>query len=192
MASGCLVAEDIIVTAGQVIRSHPIDELRFIFGYQMEDGYTPSLKITEENIYRAADVFMDRKYLRTQDTPDWALVKLDRKVIGRTAARLSTQPVFCDQAIYVIGHPLGLPLKFASGASVLDLSSEHFFDANLNIYAGNNGSPVFDLHSHHVIGMVVYGASPDFRWLGKCFASVIYPSGKPTGCIRATQFIDLL
>lgn len=118
------------------------------------------------------------------------MVKLDRKVVGQTAARLSIREISCEQAIYVIGHPLGLPMKYAAGVYVGDLY-ETYFMANLNIYSGNSGAPVFDLHTHEVIGMVVKGEKYDFRWTGNCWISVECPEGKRARCTRVSEFIDI-
>lgn len=42
----------------------------------------------------------------------------------------------------MIGHPMGLPLKVASGARVRRVDSSKRFVANLDAYRANSGSPV--------------------------------------------------
>ncbi|MGK7898838.1 MAG: serine protease [Xenococcus sp. (in: cyanobacteria)] len=49
-----------------------------------------------------------------------------------------------EKNVFVIGHPSGLPLKFANGTQVRDHSPSSFFVANLDTYGGNSGSPVFN------------------------------------------------
>jgi len=66
--------------------------------------------------------------------------------------------------------------------------------ADLNVYCGNSGSPVFDRETHEVIGLVVRGDNQDFRWTGKGWLSIIYPhpdfhSQEPQ-CTSVTEFID--
>jgi V8-like Glu-specific endopeptidase len=97
-----------------------------------------------------------------------------------------------DQEIYVIGHPCGLPLKYAPGAYVCDVN-ETCFSADLDVYSGNSGSPVFDSKTHEVIGMAVRGDNMDFRWNGKGWISVIYPNldivSGGAHCTRVSEFI---
>jgi V8-like Glu-specific endopeptidase len=190
MFSGFLVKDDVIATAGHCVNEENVTDLRILFGYKMVDSVTPVTRFSNENIYRGVKVIR-RVHNPGGNGPDWALVKLDRKVVGQTAARLSTGEISCDQAIYVIGHPLGLPMKYAEGVFVGDVYETSFM-ANLNIYSGNSGAPVFDLHTHEVIGMVVKGEKRDFRWTGNCWISVEYPEGKRAKCTRGSEFIDIV
>jgi V8-like Glu-specific endopeptidase len=66
-------------------------------------------------------------------------------------------------------------LKYAAGAEVRNIKDAYFV-ADLDIYAGNSGSPIFDKNTHEVIGMVVRGYQRDFRWTGKCYISVKHPT----------------
>lgn len=189
MCSGFLVAEDVIATAYHVANGNNIDDFRFIFDYRMSGPSEPELRFPDANIYRGIEII---HHEAGENGNGWALIKLDRKVQGQAIARLSGQELFCDQPLYVIGHPLGLPLKFSSGASVSHITSETYFMASLNIYSGNSGSPVFDLDTHEVIGMVLHGARSDFRWTEKGWISTIYPGAKSADCIRVsgiTRFI---
>jgi hypothetical protein len=87
---------------------------------------------------------------------------------------------------------VGLPLKYSPEASVGDIR-EAFFSADLNVYNGSSGSPVFDSETHEVIGIVVRGHTRDFRLVENCWRSVIY-SRSDTGfpnpqCTRVSEFI---
>lgn len=188
--SGFLVKDDVIATAAHCVNEENVTDVRILFGYKMVDSVTPVTRFANENIYRGVKIIR-RVHNRKGNGPDWALVKLDRKVGGQTAARLSTKEISCDQAVYVIGHPLGLPMKYAAGVYVGDVDETSFM-ANLNIYSGNSGAPVFDLHTHEVIGMVVRGERCDFRWTGNCWVSVEYPEGKRAGCTRVLEFMDIV
>lgn len=190
LCSGFLVKDDIIATAGHHVNEENVTDLRILFGYKMVDSVTPVTRFANDNIYHGAKIIR-RVHNPEGNGPDWALVKLDRKVVGQTVARLSSEEISCDQAVYVIGHPLGLPLKCAAGVYVGDVDETSFM-ANLNIYSGNSGAPVFDLHTHEVIGMVVKGENRDFRWTGNCWISVEYPEGKRAGCTRISEFIDIV
>ena len=88
-----------------------------------------------------------------------------------------------------MGHPSGLPLKFANGAQVKDTSNASYFVANLDTYGGNSGSPVFNEDDGTVEGILVRGDT-DFVRDNGCFISNVCPT---TGCrgedvTRTTEF----
>jgi hypothetical protein len=192
MCTGFLVKEDTIATADHFVKGNIVTDLRIVFGFKMEDPYSPVTRVPNANIYSGVEV-TDRVYRKIKGSEsDWALVKLDRKVVGRSNVTLSRKRIFSDQPVYVIGYPCGLPLKYAPGAQVREVNKT-FFGSHLDIYAGNSGSPVFNSDTHEVIGMVMHGDNRDFRWTGKCWISVIYPNrdmfSKGAQCTRVTEFI---
>ncbi|MGD2086941.1 MAG: hypothetical protein PVH61_12230 [Candidatus Aminicenantes bacterium] len=70
------------------------------------------------------------------------------------------------------------------------------FAADLDIYMGNGGSPVFSADTHQVVGIVTQGDPRDLRQTSKGWASIIYPnrdigSGGPK-CTRVSQFNDYI
>lgn len=194
VCTGFLVEEDIIATAGHCANDDNAAGLRFVFGFRMQDPTTPVIRIPNSNIYKGVKIAYstyDRKCIGS----DWSLVKLDRKVEGQTIAKLSGKDVFSEQQVYVLGYPCGLPLKYAPGANVRDVKDDSF-GANLDIYMGNSGSPIFNSDTHEVIGIVVNGDKRDFRWTGSGWVSVIYPNREfyspGSKCIKVSQFIHKL
>ncbi len=194
MFTGFLVEEDIVATAGHCEKKFNATDLRVVFGYKMADSSTPVIRIPNDNIYKGVE-FVRHSYDRKCIGSDWALVKLDRKVVGQEPAALAKQDIFCDQPVYVMGYPCGLPLKYAPGAKIHDVEETHF-GADLDIYCGSSGSPVFDSLTHEVVGMVVKGHSRDFRRTPDGFVSVIYTKSdidfKRAQCIRVSQFSDIV
>jgi hypothetical protein len=72
----------------------------------------------------------------------------------------------------IIGHPDGLPRKVAIGASILaDDPAEPYFVTDLDAFAGNSGSPVVDLSSYQVVGMLMGGAADYERTAQGCLAT---------------------
>ena len=194
LVTGFLVKEDVIATAAHFVDEKNVTDIRIIFGFKMKDESTSETQFYNENIYKGIKI-IHRFYSGLQDGPEWALVKLDRKAKDQVVATLSKDEIYSGQEIYVIGHPCGLPLKYAPGANVGDFN-ETCFAADLDIYSGNSGSPVFDNNTHEVIGMVVHGDNRDFRWTGRGFISVRYPSigisSIGAHCTRVSQFIDIV
>ena len=194
LCTGFLVKDDIIATAAHCAREGNVSDLRIVFGYHMVNPQKAVEEIPSENIYSVKEI-IGREYIGKNAEPEWALVKLDRKVGGQEAGTLSREEIFYGQQAYVIGYPLGLPLKVAPGAQVCDIS-DTCFAATLDIYMGNSGSPVFCSDTHEVIGMVVRGDNRDFRWTGKGWVSIVYPNLRQITqgpqCTRVSEFIPIL
>jgi hypothetical protein len=166
--TGFLVNSRMILTAGH------IDNLAnklFIFGFQMASANSPQVfNIPNSQIHRAHHV------IAQNDDPngdDFAIILLEDAVTDhRVLAIRRTGRIEDGRAVQVMGHPRGLPLKFADGAFVTDNSNASFFVANLDTYTHNSGSPVFN--SDHVVeGIVVRGADRDFVPVGNCQRSVV-------------------
>jgi len=191
LCTGFLVREDVIATAGHCAGEKNVTELRIVFGFKMLGLSTPVTWIPNENIYKGLKI-IHRVYDPKGSGSDWALIKLDRKVEEHPLVKLSEKAIYLNQPVYILGHPCGLPLKYASGAQVRDIT-DTCFAADLNVYCGNSGSPVFDSKTHEVIGIVVRGDSQDFRWTGKGWLSIIYPNpdmhSKEPQCTRVSEFI---
>ncbi len=193
LCTGFLVKKDIIATADHCIHGIPLSQLRFLFGFKMSDASTPETRVPNENIYTGVEIIQSA--YKRMDTggngSDWALVRLDHDVVGHSVVTFPHVEISCNQPVYVIGHPCGLPLKYAAGATVQEIESA-YFSADLDVFSGNSGSPVFDGNTHELVGIVVQGDNRDFRWTGKEWMSVIYPDpvfkSKKAHCTRFSEF----
>lgn len=67
----------------------------------------------------------------------------------------------------MLGYPSGLPLKATVNVSITSFDNSGGFYTSLDAFQGNSGSPVFDLNTPQVIGVLVSGAA-DFVWNGGC------------------------
>jgi hypothetical protein len=189
--SGFLVGPDIVATAGHCVDASTVTNARFVFGFRMTNATTAQTTINNSEIYRGT-ALLGRQLV--QSGADWALVRLDREVHGHTIAdvrRIWTVPN--NEAVHVIGHPVGLPIKVAGGANVRDNGPAAFFVANLDTYGGNSGSPVFNSGTHQIEGILVRGET-DFTMQGNCRVSLVCPN---TGCrgedvTRTTEFVASL
>ncbi len=193
--SGFLVAPDIIATAGHCADSGNVTSIRFVFGYRMTNANNAQIIIDNSEIYRGAS--MIGRQLATGGA-DWSLVRLDRRVANHRIAPLRKSGTIANnQDVYVIGHPVGLPIKYAPGASVRDNSPAAFFVANLDTYGGNSGSAVFNANTNEVEGILVRGET-DFvinsNSPNNCRVSLVCPNTGCRGedCTRTTEFSHLL
>ena len=168
--SGFLVGTDLIATAGHCLIGN-ITDTSFVFGFDMLDASTPVGTFDSSQVYTGVEV-VGRVLAGGED---WMLVRVDRDVTAPGAVvlpiRREGSPAL-SESVGVIGHPSGLPKKVAFGATteVKDLSSPIFFEANLDTYGGNSGSPVFNQNTLIVEGILVRGQT-DFINGGGCFES---------------------
>lgn len=189
--SGFLVGRRLLATAGHCIDGNSLARTRAVFGFVMLDSDTPNVIVQNDDIYSPVSLIAHR--LESAGA-DYAVVKLDRPVAGRQILPLRrTGKIENGRKVYVIGHPSGLPLKYAPGAEVRDNDEDAFFVANLDTYGGNSGSPVFDEESHVVEGILVRGET-DFVFSGSCRVSNVCST---SGCrgedvTRATEFSDFI
>ena len=186
--SGFLVRPDVVATAGHCVTSTAdLGHVRFVFGFRMKNAKSATTVFAPDDVYEGAELLGRHM---TAGQADWSLVRLNRAVVGRSPVSFRTAgKIAATQALFVIGHPCGLPLKFADGAAVRDNSPKPFFVANLDTYGGNSGSPVFNAVNYQVEGILVRGEN-DFVKNGTCNVSLVCPT---TGCrgedvTRATEW----
>ncbi|PSB40551.1 hypothetical protein C7B80_33180 [Cyanosarcina cf. burmensis CCALA 770] len=189
--SGFLVAQDVVATAGHCVDAGNVTNVRFVFGFRMQNVTTAQTVIDNGEIYSGVAVIARQE---VGNGPDWALVRIDRPVTNHRIARIRQAGKIRDgQAVHVIGHPVGLPTKVAGNAVVRDNTPNAFFVANLDTYGGNSGSPVINSNTHEVEGILVRGET-DFVQNGACFVSLVCPDNGCRGedCTRTTEFAQLV
>ncbi|MEZ4270460.1 MAG: trypsin-like peptidase domain-containing protein [Myxococcota bacterium] len=157
--SGALVADDVILTAGHCVSKGDEGRVVFAFDFAVDkaDGKTPA-QLPTDNLYQAKEVL--HSVIDRSTGADWALVRLDRKVIDRAPLKVNKgEGAPKDTPVTVIGHPWGLPTKVAGGAAVRDAGQKGYFVANLDTYGGNSGSSVFNNETGLIEGVLVRGAT---------------------------------
>jgi V8-like Glu-specific endopeptidase len=166
------VGEDLVLTAGHCLdgQKHCRDT-RFVFGFQTEaDGRYPD-QLSAEDIFRCAEIVK-------KDRVDFALVRLDRAVHRRPARPASASRF--SSGLVAVGYPMGLPLKFATGGEVRR-RSKNILETNLDTFAGNSGSPVFNPRGE-LEGILVNGEDDLVRDRGRgCYISKRCPNDDCAG-----------
>ena len=117
--------------------------------------------IPHENVF-----WSNKKYRKLRDetssysltNSDWALIQIDRH--HTSSIDIETDHVTDNQAVYCLGHPLGLLMKRSYNAKVIQphsASNFDYYETQLDAFVGNSGSPVFDAKSHNLVGIFVRG-----------------------------------
>ncbi len=153
--SGSLIAPDIIVTAGHCIRTQvTCDQTKFVFGFKLTDATTMPRQVPNDMVFGCKTMIHS---VADPSGEDFALVRLDRPVTHVKPLAYRTEgALVAGDGLRVMGHPAGLPLKVAGGASVRTMKDQ-FLVANLDTYGGNSGSAVFNSIDGKVEGILVRG-----------------------------------
>lgn len=188
--SGFLVAQRSILTA-----AHCVDErwqdLYFVFDFLRKKDGSARTEFGVDDVYEAEQIVKKDATL----PGDWALVRLKRDVVGREPVPLRRSgKIRLRQPVYVIGHPLTLPKKKSKGGKVRFNREVVTFTANLNVFGGNSGSPVFNQDTHEVEGVLVDGSVDFIRCptcTPACRRALIWPDSGGMGEI-ATRITEVL
>jgi len=156
--SGVLVGEDTVLTAGHCFRPDPrggpCERVKLVFGYAVtRAGEMPSA-FPAENVYSCSEVLAQKV---DDKGADYALVRLDRKVSGRHPLAINRGNIGRTSQLAAIGYPSGLPVKVATNGSVRSINANGFFVADLDTFGGNSGSPVFNIRTLKIEGILVRG-----------------------------------
>lgn len=154
--SGFLVAENILVTAGHCIKTEDdCKSYKWVFDYKVDHADQGTIKVSEEQVYGCSRII--ERSLDSVSKNDFAVIELNRKVLDRSPLKFRrTGRINVGDSVLVIGHPTGLPTKIAAGANVRKLSGKYFV-SNLDTFAGNSGSAVFNASTSELEGILVRG-----------------------------------
>ncbi len=170
------VGTDLIATAGHCIKT-PIkcSKTSFVFGFNMNAAdEKPHKSVKKSKVYNCKSIIDGE--LNGPDNSDWRIIKVDREITDdvpivevRKQGRIDV-----GDAVTVVGHPMGLPLKVTPGGVVRSLNAS-FFVANPDTYGGNSGSPAFNSEALSagklfVEGILVRGEE-DFSQFSPCLKS---------------------
>lgn len=184
--SGTLVAPDLVLTAGHCLVSVPCPQLRLVFDYRVDpDGGL--VKLTHDQVYQCGEVVVQQ----FDAALDFAVVRLERPVLGRTPAslRVGDLPVDDGSSLVFAGHPSGLPLKIAGGARVSRNRSAEldFFAASLDAFPGSSGSGVYLDGSSRLAGVLARGPLPAYaRAPGESCTRPVQVAESTSGAVEAT------
>lgn len=162
--TGFLTGPKTLVTAGHCMKSiNDCEKNKWVFGFKVNIG-----AIEKSQIFSCKSIISQKLVTTDYEHSDYAVIELDRAVEAATPlAYRKDGEITKGTPLLVIGHPSGLPMKAADGAVVKTQGNlalieklkrrPNFFAANLDTFGGNSGSPVFNLKTGLVEGILVKG-----------------------------------
>lgn len=185
-----LVDSNIVATAAHCIQYLPLDQIKFILGFELarREGLV-DYKIQGRDVFTATEIVGGSE----SQSLDFVLLRLDRTASAQKVLKVATSPPALTDSVYAIGFPSGLPMKVAGIGDVTQMEGDTYFYSNIDTYEGNSGSPVFNSRTHEVVGILIEG-DQDFENRGNCRkAKDCYGRGcKGEKAISAVQILPFL
>ena len=173
--SATLIAPNKILTAGHCIwDKKDCENSKIVFNF-VDDSSIEQIKKDPDLVYSCKKILLkkapkstwDPSVPLTVDQNDYAILELDRNVVGRTPISLASQkPLGPHEKIYGFGYPEGTPQKLTVGyndeTSKYNNSKNYFQVAGMQSAAGLSGGGIYN-SSFELIGILVRG-SPSFEF----------------------------
>lgn len=182
--------DNLLVTAGHGVNAGNFADFYFVFDFKMKNGGL-DLVIPKSKVYSAVRVITRYRPGNLQSDP--CIVVLDRPVDSARKPLLSNQPTMAG-ACYVIGFPLGVPMKLADQANNRVFRNDWSFTIDSDTYECNSGSPVFNAITNQVEGYLAQGSRDVVITDDRCWVSIRNPSfaAPKEIVIKNSQFLQLL
>jgi V8-like Glu-specific endopeptidase len=177
--TGFLIGKDVLATAGHCFYGkNDCQNKLIVFNVKSSNEVSNGFSITNNNIFRCSKIISTISDSTTNQL-DYAVIKLDRKA-DLPVLKIRTKDSIQDEDnVFMIGHPLGLPLVYSKEASVDENSNEMYFKTTLNSFHGNSGSPVFNTKTHLVEGIMVRGERDEvYDEVRQCNRYAVYASSE--------------
>lgn len=189
--TGFLVGKDIIVTAGHCVNEESkCKNTSFVFGVNNAKEGNTKFSILRSNIYSCKKILTS---FYKKGTPyDYAIIQLDREVKYRHVFVLGDDNKVTEKSkVAMLGHPNGLALTYSAPAPVTQTWDTNVFRTTLDSFSGNSGSPVFDLATEKVMGILT-GGQNDFEENGSCknYARYDYGSERVTRISKIKTIVE--
>lgn len=152
-------------TTSQLKPKHELDKVRVVFRYHKDEQHRDKTAFNQEDVYKIREVLFHSFYHSNANdknpdwaqVPDWALIKLDRAVVGIQPIQIDFLPTI-RSSIYTIGCPKGTAVKCAGiGYSTIKKISSNRIESDTDTFAGNSGSPLIDRATHKAIAIHTRG-----------------------------------
>lgn len=161
--SGSLIADDLVLTAGHCFTNwdspSSFKHMYVVFDLKLESPLQNNIEIKRENVFEIKEVPY-YEYTLKDGRIDLAIIRLNR-TSNRNPLKVNRSFHYsAGSKIYMLGHPVGLPLKLTDNASISKIdTANHSFHNDLDAFSGNSGSSIFDANTNEIIGVLARGRS---------------------------------
>ncbi|MBL7716141.1 MAG: trypsin-like peptidase domain-containing protein [Bdellovibrionales bacterium] len=155
--TGFLITEDLLLTAGHCVPTQmECTFFNWVFDFKQDLVGTAALPVVQpDQVYSCKRILAVRTQIIGED---WSLVELDRPVTGRAGLPIRKTGTVADvAAIGTVGYPNGIPAKAIDNGFIRTNTDPNFFTAVLDTFGGNSGSPILNLVSGEVEGLLISG-----------------------------------
>lgn len=195
----CLTGSNQVLTARHVLDQPARDLMKagdlmvlFDFG-TLADSRARHVFSEHQSVFRVVD---DKTGEGEEPDDDWAQLTLERSptlASGRLPVQSSSDPLTTDTAVFTLGHPKGLPMRYGSADAItVELNCPRAYRAYLDGYVVASGSPVFRADTCELIGVMTDACSVNHKfgrlWAGDKYVSTVCTPR--TGC-QGSLFIGL-
>ncbi len=195
--SATLIGDDLMLTAGHCVDgTGGVCNFSVVFDYAYDAPPTDPLRVVAEipyrNVYRCVEI-LGSEYERvgTKTTVDWALIRLDREVTGRTPVEVSWHDgAGPDEPVYLLGHPTGLPTKMSHGTVDPCAAVPGFYAHDADSFQVNSGGGLYDADGR-LIGVTAFSNGHKFIERGDDGCSVVAVCGVDVPCPYKAHAYDV-
>ncbi len=155
--TGFLIGENLLASAGHCFMNSSDCENKLIaFNVRVKNETSSGYSVLNKNIYECSEIVTS--VFDSSGIQDYSVIRLNKKVTGIMPLKLRNVGSLQEtDKVFMIGHPMGLPLVATRAARISDLTMPHSFKASLDSFEGNSGSPVFNSETMEVEGILVRG-----------------------------------
>ena len=186
VATAFILGEKEMITALHAFE-RPLSLYVVIFGYKIIDANGIVDVFVDKN-----DVYYPKAITKKNTELDLVEFAVDRN-FDRPVLEWENSTLLSPtkNEIYMVGYPIGLPLKIALNASITKGNNPYYYYTSLDSFQGNSGSPVFNFYTNKVIGVLVSGEI-DYAFNGNCYYSPVckIPYCKGEKVIRIERFME--
>ena len=138
----------------------------------------PDFSSLEGKIFKGKKV-LDKAYCEHNDT-DWAMIQLAERVPEEIGLRVpltsrTTMNGLKEKFLCTIGHPVGVHRTFTpNGGFYKPFTDNVTFLTDLDTFRGNSGSPILNMETARVEGILIRGYSDVFENEEGCYVNKKY------------------
>lgn len=153
-----LIQKDVILTAGHCVKDKfDCKKQTWVFDYTN----------SADNLFQNFEIsFLESKSVKcielishaVNQKSDYAIIKINKKIEDRPFLKLNqAQKTSTNASFFMLGHPLGMPLIQTDQIQIRENHLEHVFKTNADSFSGNSGSPLINLETGLVEGILIRG-----------------------------------